>query len=138
MQLCIDVSAFIPFCKRVLRALYALVSSKRSAPPSVSRARNLVSECVLFRNVDGDYGAGLPLPGALGAWGVFSEAQTLVCKKNTHDRAYLSIGVTCGIGARLCGESGEGDSWGIGTWLCRILQVNFREFQFHALRCIRR
>src|SRR5829696_4394496 len=102
MQLCIDVSASIPFCKRVLRALYALVSSKRSAPPSVSRARNLGSECVLFRNVDGDYGAGLPLPGALGAWGVFSEAQRSVCRKNTHDRAYLSIGVTCGIGARLC------------------------------------
>jgi hypothetical protein len=30
--------------------------------------------------------------------------------------------------------SGEGDSRGIGTWLCRILQVNFREFLFHALR----
>jgi hypothetical protein len=39
MQLCIDASASMPFCKRVLRALYALVSSKRSAPPSVSSAR---------------------------------------------------------------------------------------------------
>src|SRR5215212_10478538 len=38
IQLCIDASASVPFCKRVLRALYALVSSKRSAPPSVSWA----------------------------------------------------------------------------------------------------
>src|SRR5215211_2650882 len=37
-----------------------------------------------------------------GAWGVLSEAHTLVCKKNIHDRVYLSIGVTSGIGAGLC------------------------------------
>ena len=28
----------------------------------------------------------------------------------------------------------EGDSRGIGGWVCKILQVNFREFLFHALR----
>jgi hypothetical protein len=28
----------VPFCKRALRALYALANSNRSAPPSVSRA----------------------------------------------------------------------------------------------------
>src|SRR5215218_6020288 len=34
-------SASVRFCIRYLRALYALVSSKRSAPPSVSRVRKL-------------------------------------------------------------------------------------------------
>ena len=35
-----DVSASVPFCKRALRALYALANSNHSAPPSVSRVRN--------------------------------------------------------------------------------------------------
>jgi hypothetical protein len=42
------------------------------------------------------------------AWGVLSEVQTLVCGKNIHDRAYLSIGVTSGIGAGLCRVPGDG------------------------------
>jgi hypothetical protein len=43
-----------------------------------------------------------------GAWGVLSEVQTLVCRKNIHDLAYLSIGVTSGIGAGLCRVPGDG------------------------------
>jgi hypothetical protein len=38
MQFRMDVSAFVPFCKRTPRTLYALANSIRSAPPSVSRA----------------------------------------------------------------------------------------------------
>jgi hypothetical protein len=37
-------------------------------------------------------------------------------------------------GAGLCAVPGMGDSRGIGVGLCRILDVNFREFLFHALR----
>ena len=48
MQLCIDASASMPFCKRVLMALYTLVSSKRSAPPSVSSARKRSPESFVF------------------------------------------------------------------------------------------
>ena len=36
MQLCIDASASVPFCKRAPKALYALTNSNRSAPPSIS------------------------------------------------------------------------------------------------------
>ena len=50
------------------------------------------------------------------------------------DRAYLYIGVTSGIGAGLCGVPGEGDSKGIGAGIFTILHLNFREFQFYALR----
>src|ERR687884_2262283 len=35
------------------------------------------------------------------AWAALSEVQTLVCRKEIHDRAYLSNGVTSGIGERL-------------------------------------
>jgi hypothetical protein len=57
--------------------------------------------------------------------------------ESIHNRAYLSIGVTNPSGPGLCGVPGEGDSRGIGVGLCRILDMNFREFLFHALRCIR-
>jgi hypothetical protein len=50
------------------------------------------------------------------------------------DPAYLSIGVTSSSGTGLCGVSGVGDSRGMGVGLCRILDVNFREFIFHALQ----
>ena len=43
-----------------------------------------------------------------GAWGVLCEAQTLVCRKNIQDCAYLSIGVTSGIGTGLCRVPGGG------------------------------
>jgi hypothetical protein len=33
--------------------------------------------------------------------------QTNVCRKNIHDRAYLSIGVTSGIGTGLCRVPGR-------------------------------
>ncbi len=65
-----------------------------------------------------------------GAWGVLSEVQTISLQKNIHDRAYLSIGVTSGIEPGPCGVSGMGDSEGIGAKLCRILDMNFREFLF--------
>ena len=51
-----------------------------------------------------------------------------------HHSAYLSIGVTSSSGVGLCGAPGGSDSRGIGTWICKILQTNFREFLFHALR----
>jgi hypothetical protein len=60
--------------------------------------------------------------------------QTLVSRKNIHDHAYLSIGVTSGVGAGLCGVPGAGVFRGAGVRLCRILDMNFREFLFHALR----
>ena len=69
-----------------------------------------------------------------GVWGVLSEAQALVCRENIHDRAYLYIGVTSSSGAGLCGVPGEGDSKGIGAGICKIVQMNFREILFHALR----
>ena len=69
-----------------------------------------------------------------GAWGVLSEAQTLVCRKNIHVRAYLSNGVTSGNGVGLRREPGAGVFRGAGVRLCRILDMNFREFLFHALR----
>ena len=44
------------------------------------------------------------------------------------------IGVTSSSGAGLCGVPGEDDSKGIGAGICKILDMNFREFLFHALR----
>src|ERR671912_679330 len=40
MQLRIDASVSVPFCKRALRALYALSNSNRSAPLVDSSAQN--------------------------------------------------------------------------------------------------
>jgi hypothetical protein len=40
MQLCIDASVSVRFCKRTIRALYALTNSNRSAPLVDSSARN--------------------------------------------------------------------------------------------------
>ena len=42
-----------------------------------------------------------------GAWGVHSEIQTLFCRKNIHDRAYLYIDVTGSIGAGQCRVPGR-------------------------------
>jgi hypothetical protein len=39
MQLCIDASASVPFCKRVLSTLYALANANRSVPTPSIRAR---------------------------------------------------------------------------------------------------
>src|SRR5918995_1878852 len=69
-----------------------------------------------------------------GVWGVLSEAQTLGCRKYIHNRAYLSIGVTSGIGAGLYRAPGAAVFRGSGVRLCRILDMTFREFLFHALR----
>src|SRR5215212_4076303 len=55
-------------------------------------------------------------------------------QEGIHHRAYLSIGVTSFSGVGLCGMSGGVISWGTGVCLCRILDMNFREFLFHALR----
>jgi hypothetical protein len=54
--------------------------------------------------------------------------------ESIHHPAYLSIGVTSGTGPGLRGVSGGGDSGGIGVGLCTILDMNFREYLFHALR----
>jgi hypothetical protein len=54
--------------------------------------------------------------------------------ESIHNPAYLSIDVTSGTGAELCGVPEEGDSRGIGAGICKILQTNFREYLFHALR----
>jgi hypothetical protein len=59
---------------------------------------------------------------------------TLVCRKDIHDRAYVSIGVTSGIGAGLCRVPGAGVFRGTGVRLCSILDMNVREYLFHALR----
>ena len=48
MQLCIDVSASVPFCKRALRAGYALANFSRSTPYSDSSARNRSFEVIVF------------------------------------------------------------------------------------------
>ena len=79
-----------------------------------------------------------PVPDAAGS-GVGRRAFSLNRKHlfvagRIQDPAYLSIGVTSSSGTGLCGVSGVGDSRGMGVGLCRILDVNFREFIFHALR----
>ena len=63
-------------------------------------------------------------------------ATTIICLRQGSIRnpAYLSIGVTSGTGAGPNGAPGGGDCRGIGAGLCRILDMNFREFLFHALR----
>jgi hypothetical protein len=66
-------------------------------------------------------------------WGIMATANFSLRSEGIQDRAYLSIGVTSSSGVGLCGVPGEGDSKGIGAGICKILQVNFREFQFHAL-----
>ena len=54
-------------------------------------------------------------------------------QQGIHHRAYLSIGVTSSSSVGLCRMSGGVISWGTGVWLCRILQMDFREFLFHEL-----
>jgi hypothetical protein len=65
--------------------------------------------------------------------GVLSEVQTKVCRKDIHDRAYISISVTSGIGAVLCRVPGAGVFRGSGVRLCRMLDMTCREYLFHAL-----
>jgi hypothetical protein len=60
--------------------------------------------------------------------------QPNVCRKDIHDHAYLSNGVTSGIGAGLCRVPGAGVFRGIRVSLCRILDLIFREFLFHDVR----
>ena len=63
-------------------------------------------------------------------------ATTIICLRQGSIRnpAYLYIGVTSSSGAGPNGGAWRGDCRGIGTVLCRILDMNFREFLFHALR----
>ena len=65
--------------------------------------------------------------------GVLYEVQAFVCRKDIHDRAYLSIGVTSSVGARLCRVPGAGVFRGTRVGLCRILDMDFAEFLFQAL-----
>jgi hypothetical protein len=79
-----------------------------------------------------------PVPDAAGSGadrrGFSLNRKHLFVAGRIQDPAYLSIGVTSSSGTGLCGVSGVGDSRGIGARVCEILHVNFREFQFHALR----
>jgi hypothetical protein len=51
-------------------------------------------------------------------------------QEGIHHRAYLSTDVTSSSGVGLCGMPGGVISWGSGVWLCRILDMNFREYLF--------
>ena len=62
-----------------------------------------------------------------------TDYKNLFAAECIHHCAYLSTDVTSSTGAGLCGVCGGGDSRGVGVWLCRILDMNFREFLFHAL-----
>src|SRR5215208_6988491 len=67
-------------------------------------------------------------------WGIgqaLRSANIGLQQEGIHHRAYLSIGVTSYSGVGLCGMSGGVISWGTGVWLCRILDMNFRENLFH-------
>jgi hypothetical protein len=55
-------------------------------------------------------------------------------QERIRNRAYLYIGVTSSSGAGPNGGAWRGDSRGIGAGLCRILDMNFAELLFHALR----
>jgi hypothetical protein len=63
-----------------------------------------------------------------------SRRHQFVAEESIHNLVYLSIAVTSSSGPGLCGVSGEGVFRGIGLRLCRILDMNFRQFIFHALR----
>jgi hypothetical protein len=65
------------------------------------------------------------------ALSAFSEVQH---SQNIQDHVYLSIGVTSSNGAGLCRVPGAGVFRGTGVRLCRILDMNFGEILFHALR----
>jgi hypothetical protein len=54
-------------------------------------------------------------------------------QESIRNRAYLYIGVTSSSGAGPKGAPGGGDCRGVGAGICRILDMNFREFLFHAL-----
>jgi len=54
MQLRIDASASVLFCKRALRALYALANSNRSVPFSDSRALKRTPSVFVFSDLHGD------------------------------------------------------------------------------------
>ena len=55
MQLCIDASASVPFCKRTIRALYALTNSNRSAPLVDSSARKANPIPFVFCRIRNDH-----------------------------------------------------------------------------------
>jgi hypothetical protein len=70
--------------------------------------------------------------------GIMVTTTLSLLSERIQDRAYLSIGVTSSSGAGPNGAPGGGDSRGIRLGLFRILDMNFREFVFHALRRIAR
>jgi hypothetical protein len=76
-------------------------------------------------------GQGSPRPS-----GIMTTTNISLRSEGIQDRAYLSIGVTSGTRAGLCGVPGEGDSKGIGAGICKILQTNFRESQKGEVRRI--
>jgi len=66
-------------------------------------------------------------------WRINTDYKHLFAAECIHHCAYLSIGVTSSTGAGLCGVHRVGDSRGIGAGICRILDMNFREFLFYAV-----
>src|SRR5215217_5114939 len=78
----------------------------------------------------------VPLPGALGTGrGVFSpKCKHLFAERTSMIAHIYHIGVTSSSGTGLCRVPGGGVFRGTGVGLCRILDMNFREFLFHALR----
>jgi hypothetical protein len=82
-----------------------------------------------------------PRPDPLRVWegslrpkGIMATKNLSLRSEGIQDRAYLYIGVTSSSGTGLNGALGEGDFRGIGAGICKILQVNFGEFIFHAIR----
>jgi len=55
MHLCIDAIASVPFCKRTIRALYALTNSNRSAPSVDSSARKANPIPFVFSRIRNDH-----------------------------------------------------------------------------------
>src|SRR5215207_60796 len=78
-----------------------------------------------------------PRPDPLRVWegslrpsGIMATANVCLRQGRIRNPAYLYIGVTSSAGAGPNGAPGMGDSGGSGAGLCRILDMNFREFLF--------
>ena len=69
------------------------------------------------------------------SWRAFSpDVQTFVCDQSASTIPHIHSSLLQALRAGQCGVPGGGDSRGIGAGICKILQTNFREFLFHALR----
>jgi len=91
--------------------------------------------------VEGEPETAEPRPDPLREWegslcpsGIMATTHFCLRQGSIRNPAYLYIGVTSGTGVGPKGAPGGGDCKGMGAGLCRILDMNFREFLFHALR----